>query len=171
MNIADWLRTIGFEQYEVAFRENDVDIELLPNLTVDDLKDLGIISVGHRRRILEAIAALCLKRPPVADLVQVSTHPPTRPTRLPDSSETAPELRPLSVMFCDLVGSTALSSRLDPEALREVIRAYQACVVATIRPFGGFIANYAGDGVYPDSVRIRVRPSCQAGPSWTLPAP
>ena len=117
MDVADWLRALGLERYEAAFRENDVDAELLPNLTADDLKELGVTSVGHRRRLLEAIAALRLEGTPADDPVRR----PARPRRL-GSPETTAERRPLSVMFCDLIGSTALSSRLDPEDLREVIR-------------------------------------------------
>ena len=135
--------TLGLERYEAAFRENDVDAELLPNLTADDLKDLGVTSVGHRRQLLEAIAALRLKDTPAVD-------PSARrisPTGDTGSLETTAERRPLSVMFCDLIGSTALSSRLDPEDLREVIRTYQACVATTIQQFDGFIARYVGDGV------------------------
>ena len=114
----------------------------MPNLTADDLRDLGITSVGHRRQLLEAIAALRLEGTPTVD-----PGPPSSPTGNLPSTETTAERRPLSVMFCDLIGSTALSARLDPEDLREVIRTYQACVADTIRPFDGFIARYVGDGI------------------------
>ena len=116
--------------------------EVSPKLTADDLKELGITSLGHRRRLLEAIAVLRLKDTPTDDPTQ-SAISPTESL----SSETIAERRPLCAMFCDLVGSTALSSRLDPEDLRKVIRNYQACVVNTIRHFDGFIARYVGDGV------------------------
>jgi class 3 adenylate cyclase/tetratricopeptide (TPR) repeat protein len=142
MDVADWLRALGLERYEAAFRENDVGAELLPNLTADDLRELGITSVGHRRQLLEAIAALRFKDTPVVD-----PRPPSVLAEKLDPLETTAERRPLSVMFCDLVGSTALSSRLDPEDLREVLRSYQACVATTIRQFDGFIARYVGDGV------------------------
>jgi class 3 adenylate cyclase/tetratricopeptide (TPR) repeat protein len=142
MNVADWLRTLGLERYEATFRENDVGAELLPNLTADDLKDLGITSVGHRRQLLEAIAALRLKDTSISHTRLSSVL-----AEKLDPSETTAERRPLSVMFCDLIGSTALSSRLDLEDLRELIRTYQACVATTIRPFDGFIARYVGDGV------------------------
>ncbi len=141
MEVADWLRALGLKRYEAAFRENDVDAELLPNLTANDLKDLGVTSVGHRRQLLEAIAALYREDTSAGD--RTSAHP----TGNLGSSETTAERRPLSVMFCDLVGSTALSSRLDPEDLRDVIRAYQACVAAIIQQFDGFIARYVGDAV------------------------
>ncbi len=108
----------------------------------DDLKELGVTSVGHRRQLLEAIAALRFKDAPVVD-----PRPPSVLAEKLDPLGTTAERRPLSVMFCDLIGSTALSSRLDPEDLREVIRTYQECVATTIQQFDGFIARYVGDGV------------------------
>jgi predicted ATPase/class 3 adenylate cyclase len=156
VDVANWLRTLGLERYEAAFRENDVDAALLPRLTADDLKELGIASLGHRRRLLEAIAAL------------PSEATPANQTNNPGASETTAERRPLSVMFCDLIGSTALSSRLDPEDLRGVIRTYQACVAATIRQFDGFIARYVGDGVliyfgWPEARETDAERAVQAG--------
>src|SRR3954464_650750 len=142
MDVADWLRALGLDQYEAAFRANDVDAEVLPTLTAEELKDTGVSSIRHRRRLLEAIAALRLQATPGETPIQISSSPTlTEPT-----GNTA-ERRPLSVMFCDLIGSTALSARLDPEDLREVIRSYQACVATIIRQFNGFIARYVGDGV------------------------
>src|SRR3954471_16884233 len=147
MDVADWLRALGLDQYEAAFRANDVDAEVLPTLTADELKDIGVSSIRHRRRLLEAIAALRLEAAQDRAFVPVSPGPPTDPAESLGTSETTAERRPLSVMFCDLIGSTALSARLDPEDLREVIRSYQACVAATIQQFNGFIARYVGDGV------------------------
>src|ERR1700759_1838561 len=147
MDVGAWLRELDLEQYEAAFRENDVDAKLLPTLTADDLKEIGIASFGHRRRLLEAIAALHSNAVPAEAPAQVSPSAPPDLIGLPGASETTAERRPLSVMFCDLIGSTALSSRLDPEDLREVIRSYQARVVSTIQAFNGFIARYLGDGV------------------------
>ena len=144
MDVAHWLRQLGLERYEAAFRENDVSAAILPNLTAEDLKELGVISVGHRRRLLEAIATLRTNAMPAGDPVQTARR---RPRHDPRSTETTAERRPLTVMFCDLVGSTALSSRLDPEDLREVIGAYQGCVAAVLTQFDGFIAKYVGDGV------------------------
>jgi class 3 adenylate cyclase/tetratricopeptide (TPR) repeat protein len=143
VDVASWLRSLGLERYEATFRENDVDAELLPKLTADNLRELGITSFGHRHRLLEAIAALRPEGTPADEPVRSST---TLIENLGPSEITA-ERRPLSVMFCDLIGSTALSSRLDAEDLREVIRAYQTCVANTIRQFDGFIARYVGDGV------------------------
>src|ERR1700751_2871349 len=126
MDVAEWLRALGLERYEATFHENDVDAELLPNLTADDLKEIGIASFGHRRRLLEAIAALRSNATPAEAPAQGSPSAPPDLTGAPGASETTAERRPLSVMFCALIGSPALSARLDPEDLREVIRSYQA---------------------------------------------
>ena len=135
MDIAAWLDGLGLGQYEQAFRENEIDERVLPSLTADDLKDLGVKLVGHRRRMLDAIATLGISAPVAA-------------TRTGDVARRSnAERRQLTVMFCDLVGSTALSARLDPEDLREVIGAYHKCVAETIRRFDGFVAKYMGDGV------------------------
>src|SRR6476661_4298152 len=148
MDVEGWLKSLGLEQYTAAFRENAIDAEVLPTLTTDDLKEMGVVPIGHRRRLLEAIAALRLKTAPDEPPAQVSSSPaPAAPSRSVDTSETTAERRPLSVMFCDIVGSTALSARLDPEDLREVIRAYQTRVATTVQQFNGFIARYVGDGV------------------------
>jgi class 3 adenylate cyclase len=147
VDVGAWLRELGLEQYEAAFRANDVNAAVLPALTADDLKEMGIASIGHRRRLLEAIAALRFDAMSAEAPTQVPPAAPPDLTGLPGASETAAERRPLSVMFCDLIGSTALSSRLDPEDLREIIHAYQNCVATTIQKFNGFIARYVGDGV------------------------
>jgi class 3 adenylate cyclase len=147
MNVADWLRAHGLEQYEAAFRENDVDVEVLPTLTADELKDIGVSSIRHRRRLLEAIAVLCSNSIGPEAPALAPPLPPSDIRGQPGASETTAERRPLSVMFCDLVGSAALSSQLDPEDLREIIRSYQGCVATTIQHFDGFIARYVGDGV------------------------
>jgi class 3 adenylate cyclase len=132
LDIAAWLRSLGLAQYEDAFLENAIDSAVLPNLTADDLKDLGVGLVGHRRRLLDAIGAL--RAEPVAS-------PPA------ENAGVAPERRQLTVMFCDLVGSTPLSARLDPEDLRGIIGAYHRCVTEIVEGFGGFVARYMGDGV------------------------
>ncbi|HUC66991.1 MAG TPA: hypothetical protein VMA53_16240, partial [Stellaceae bacterium] len=131
MDLGGWLRSLGLDQYEAAFRENEIDATVLPRLTAEDLKDLGVGIVGHRRKLLDAIAALR------ADAEA------TAPAAAAPSGASAPshaERRQVTVMFSDLVGSTALSARMDPEDLREVIGAYQRCVTETVRPFGGFVA-------------------------------
>ena len=135
MDIAAWLHGLGLEQYEPVFRENDIDGDVLPSLTAEDLKDLGINSVGHRRRLLEAIAALSQNGTQTA-IIPVDGAPATEAER-----------RQLTVMFCDLVGSTELSARLDPEDLREILGAYHRCVTDTVARYAGFVAKYMGDGV------------------------
>ena len=141
MDVASWLRSLGLEQYEAAFRENAITEKLLPSLTAEDLKDLGVSIVGHRRALLNAIADL-----------SSSTHALQAPSAAMETvtapgKDTAAERRQVTVMFSDLVGSTALSARMDPEDLREVISAYQKCVAETVGRFGGFVAKYMGDGV------------------------
>ena len=140
MDVEGWLRSLGLEQYEAAFRENNIDDAILPSLTKEDLKELGVGSVGHRRKLLDAIAAL---RAEVCE----PTPLPEAPLEADTAVRDAAERRQVTVMFTDLVGSTALSARLDPEDLREVISAYQRCVADTVRRFGGFVARYMGDGV------------------------
>jgi class 3 adenylate cyclase/predicted ATPase len=140
MDIAVWLRDLGLERYETAFRDNEIDQEALPKLTAEDLKDLGVVLGSHRRRLLDAIAALQM------GAVSGSAPDPT-PTQPADPGPGGAERRQLTVMFCDLVGSTALSSQLDPEDLREVIGAYHNCVAKTVGGLDGFVAKYMGDGV------------------------
>ena len=143
MDVGGWLRRLGLEQYEAAFRENEVDETILPKLTAEDLRDLGVSTVGHRRKLLDAIAAL--RTDGGAEL------PSANEANTFWSSGVGPanraERRQITVMFADLVGSTALSVRMDPEDLREVISTYQSCVAETVRRFGGFVAKYMGDGV------------------------
>jgi class 3 adenylate cyclase/predicted ATPase len=140
IDIGDWLRSLDLIQYEAAFRENEIDERVLLSLTQEDLKEIGVGPVGHRRRLLDAIAALRTgadaKRPP-----------PEIPSGFPKPTQDAAERRQVTVMFSDLVGSTALSVRMDPEDLREVISAYQKCAAETVQRYGGFVAKYMGDGV------------------------
>ncbi len=140
MNIGSWLRSLGLEQYEAAFRENEINENVLPKLTAEDLKELGVNALGHRRTLLDAIAAL---RAETTTKASSPEAPPTVPQPIQDTAER----RQVTVMFSDLVGSTALSARMDPEDLREVISAYQKCVAETVQRFGGFVAKYMGDGV------------------------
>jgi class 3 adenylate cyclase len=146
MDIAAWLRSLGLEQYEPAFRENDVDAGVLPRLTSEDLKDIGVTSVGHRRRMLDAIAVLQgeaddKRQVPPADQASTAQQAPAA------AAVPSAERRQLTIMFVDLVGSSALSGRLDPEQMREVIRAYQNAVAGEITRFEGHVAKYMGDGV------------------------
>ena len=138
MDLGGLLLSLGLEQYEAAFRDNAIDEAILPTLTAQDLKDLGVVIVGDRRKLLNAIAALranSLATP--LDGLSVIDAP------LPDAAER----RQVTVMFADLVGSTALSARMDPEDLREVIAAYRKCTAETVRHLGGFVSQYLGDGV------------------------
>jgi class 3 adenylate cyclase/predicted ATPase len=141
MDVAAWLRGLGLERYEPTFRENEVDAEVLPELTESDLTTMGL-PVGPRRKLLKAIAALREGALPSPAADQVP-EPPI-PAGAPPAEA---ERRQLTVMFCDLVGSTALSARLDPEDLRAVVGAYHGCVAAVIERGGGFVAKYMGDGV------------------------
>jgi class 3 adenylate cyclase/tetratricopeptide (TPR) repeat protein len=140
MDLGGWLRSLGLGQYEAAFRENAIDDTVLPNLTAEDLKDLGVGIVGHRRKLLDAIAVLR------ADASAKAPPPKGLPATDITARDTA-ERRQVTVMFSDLVGSTALAARMDPEDLREVISAYQKCVAETVQRFDGFVAKYMGDGV------------------------
>src|SRR6516165_1840076 len=133
--IADWLEELGMSEYAQRFAENDIDFTILSDLTDQDLEKIGVASLGHRRKLLRAIAALVVAPAPAIP-VPVVAQP----------KDTA-ERRQVTVLFSDLVGSTALSRRMDPEDLREVISAYQKCVAATVQRFGGFVAKYMGDGV------------------------
>jgi len=132
MDIAAWLQGLGLERYEAAFRANEIDWEALSKLTAEDLKDLGVVLGGHRRKLLDAIAALD------SDVDVAPSQAPAAPSA---------ERRQLTVMFCDLVGSTELSSRFDPEDYREIIAAYHSAVTRTVTGFDGFVAKYMGDGV------------------------
>ena len=129
MDVAGWLRGLGLEQYTPAFRDNDIDGEILRQLTAEDLRELGVASIGHRRRLLDAIGALGAAEAPPA---------PAPAAPVPGEAER----RQLTVMFCDLVGSTPLATRYDPEDLREIVGAYHRCVAATVARFAGFVAKY-----------------------------
>ena len=139
MDVASWLRSLGLEQYEATFRDNAIDDSVLPDLTDQDLEKLGVL-LGHRRKLLRAIANIEATAQTASSAVGATIAVDVSPR------DTA-ERRQLTVMFCNLVGSTALSARMDPEDLREVISAYQKCVAETVQRFGGFVAKYMGDGV------------------------
>ena len=136
MDVSTWLRDLGLEDYAQAFRANHIDAEVLPRLTAEDLIALGITSIGHRRKLLDAIAALDQRRAPAA------AEPRTAMVRPLEA-----ERRQLTVLFCDLVGSTELSARLDPEDLREVMRAYQAACADVVCGLEGYVGRFLGDGV------------------------
>ena len=133
--IADWLEKLGMSEYAERFSENKIDVSVLRHLTDQDLKDIGV-PLGHRRKILAAISEVAADTASEPKVFEPEPKP----------QETA-ERRQVTVLFSDLVGSTALAGRMDPEDLREVISAYQKCVAETVRRFGGFVAKYMGDGV------------------------
>jgi len=148
---AAWLRGLGLGQHELAFRANDVDAQVLPRLTAEDLISIGVTSVGHRRRLLDAIVALGAEAPPATVPIPAVA-----------------ERRQLTVMFCDMVGSTALSARLDPEDYREVIAAYHRAVAKIIAESDGFVSRYMGDGVlvyfgYPQAHEDDAKRAVRAG--------
>jgi len=160
MDIGGWLRSLGLEQYEAAFRENEIDDTALPTLTAEDLKDLGVDIVGHRRKLLNAIALLGAE-------TTTKASPPEIPTPSKSPQDTA-ERRQVTVMFSDLVGSTALSARMDPEDLCEVISAYQKRVAETVQRFSGYVAKYMGDGAWilePSATELYVNRICTSLPS------
>ena len=169
-DLGPWLRDLGLPQYEQPFRDQDITLDLLASLNGEDLRELGVASLGHRKRLLLAAAAL----------------PQLRPQRSPNESVKTggeAERRQLTVAFVDLVGSTALSQALDPEELREAIRAYQNTVAGEIARFEGHIAKFMGDGVlayfgwpraHEDGVERAVRASLavvEAVPKLSTPAP
>jgi class 3 adenylate cyclase/tetratricopeptide (TPR) repeat protein len=136
--VHEWLEAIGLAQYADAFEANDIDLDLLGQVDDQMLKDIGVSSGGHRLRIRNAIAKLSPASPLSKNEASAATKPKIRDVA---------ERRQVTVMFSDLVGSTALSARMDPEDLREVISAYQKCLAETVQRFGGFVAKYMGDGV------------------------
>ena len=155
MDIAEWLRGLGLDQYLPAFRANDIDGEVLRRLTAEDLRELGVASIGHRRGLLDAIAAIG------------GAEAPPSPAPTPAAASEA-ERRQLTVMFCDLVGSTPLSTRFDPEDLHEIVGAYHRCVADTVGRFVGFVAKYMGDGVliyfgYPEAHEDDAERAVRAG--------
>ena len=137
-SISDWLGAQNLSQYADVFAENDIDLEILPNLSEQDLERLGM-SMGHRKKLLKAIsegASFAAAAPSAA--LEISKG---------SQSDGEGERRQLTVMFCDLVNSTAMSERLDPEEMREVIRGYQRSTTSVIELFDGHIAQYLGDGL------------------------
>src|SRR5580704_2164972 len=146
IDVKSWLQQLGLAQYEPAFRDNEVDGDVLPDLTADDLIAIGITAVGHRRKLLSAIAALRTEAPvPAAPAVTAAPAPAPAPVSAPVQAEA--ERRQLTVMFCDLVGSTALSTAMDPEDLRDVISSFQTRCAEAVRRYEGFVAKYMGDGI------------------------
>jgi class 3 adenylate cyclase/tetratricopeptide (TPR) repeat protein len=137
MDLASWLRSLGLEQYEPLFRENAIDTDLLHDLTEDHLREMGL-PLGARLKLRKAISALVPRPEPISPALPVATSGAPADTA---------ERRQVTVMFSDLVGSTALAARMDPEDLREIISAYQKCAAETVQRYDGFVARYMGDGI------------------------
>jgi class 3 adenylate cyclase/predicted ATPase len=159
--IAHWLKQLGMHEYTQRFAENDIDFDILKDLTDQDLEKMGITSIGHRRRLLRAIADFNIEKTTSEVSAGAAAHPTPR-------AIDAAERRQVTVMFSDLVGSTALSARMDPEDLRELISAYQKCAAETVRRFGGFVRQYLGDGVlvcfgYPEAHEDDAERAVRAG--------
>ena len=159
MDVGAWLRDLGLERYEATFRENDVSAEVLFHLTAEDLKELGVAAVGHRRQLLVAIVKLWdeAASPPAVELTSDNR-----------ASTAAAERRQITVLFCDIVGSTPLSTGLDPEELREILTAYQAKVGAAVTGERGYVARFVGDGVlayfgWPSPDELHAESAARAG--------
>jgi class 3 adenylate cyclase len=141
MDVGGWLRSLGLDKYEAAFRENGIDEQVLRHVTAEDLKEIGVATVGDRRKLLAAIAELAVPPP--------STEPrsPPSPAVRPKTPEISAERRPITVMFCDLVGSTALAAKLDPEDWRNLVSAYLDEASAAVTALGGHVLKKLGDGL------------------------
>ena len=143
-----WLRSLGLEEYEAAFRDNKINERVLPSLTAEDLKELGVTALGHRRILLNAIAALSndTKVPTPASAATAARPSIQTPTATP-LMETVGERRHVTVMFCDLVGSTSISAGLDAEDWRDLVGAYLDAASAAVTEMGGHVAKKLGDGL------------------------
>ncbi len=162
MDVGEWLRGLGLGEYEERFRENRIGADVLPRLTSGDLKDIGVSAVGDRRRLLHAIAALVAARS--AD-VSVSQSRPAPAKGRPQGSA---ERRPITVMFCDLVGSTGLAAQLDAEDWRDLVSAYLDQASAAVTNFGGHVLQRLGDGLmalfgYPQAQENDAERAVRAG--------
>jgi SAM domain (Sterile alpha motif)/Adenylate and Guanylate cyclase catalytic domain len=144
MDVGVWLRNLGLGQYEATFRDNEIDSAVLPKLTVDDLKDLGVAMVGHRRKIMSAIEELNAESVAQPDAMEaLPTQAPLPVSAGPDGAER----RPITVMFCDLVGSTSLAAKLDAEDWRNLVNAYLDEASKAVSGFGGHVLKKLGDGL------------------------
>ena len=136
MDVGGWLRGLGLGQYEEKFRDNKIDADLLPRLTVDDLKDIGVSVVGDRRRLLDAIAVIAGAGRPAPSRFPTKSAPSKGP-------QASAERRPITVMFCDLVGSTSLAAKLDAEDWRNLVNAYLDEASAAVTDLGGHVLEEA----------------------------
>jgi class 3 adenylate cyclase len=142
MDVGGWLRGLGLGQFEATFRESEIDFDVLPELTEPDLEKLGV-PLGHRKRLLKAIASLGA----TAALGPAPAQSPTAQAVAPPTPETAGERRHLTVMFCDLVDSTGIAARLDAEEWRDLVGAYLDAATAAVTEIGGKVAKKLGDGL------------------------
>lgn len=152
-DLLQWLTDLGLQSYESAFTSNDVSFDLLANITADDLRDLGVVSVGHRRILLQAIEALS------SPTLKVNPAPPPLASGAASNAAVLPHIQPLkieenhhehrllTVLFCDLVGSTELSGRLEAEEMHGLLQAFRECIRAVVQKHHGYIAQYLGDGM------------------------
>jgi class 3 adenylate cyclase len=168
MDVAAWLRSLGLGKYEAVFRDNDIDETVLPNLTAEDLMELGVASLGHRRKLLDAIAALRNDATQQTLLVAAATAPPSAgaPTSAP-VAEALGERRHVTVMFCDLVGSTSISAALDAEDWRDLVGGYLDTASTAVTEMGGHVAKKLGDGLmalfgYPVAQENDAEPAARA---------
>src|SRR5580704_7277546 len=161
MDTGGWLRSLGLGQYEANFRDNKIDADVLPQLTADDLKEIGVSAVGDRRRLLAAIAVLSVETPSASVVPSLPKPRPAQGLRI------SAERRPITVMFCDLVGSTSLAAKLDPEDWRNLVNDYLDEASAAVTGLGGHVLKKLGDGLmalfgYPtaqENDAERARPS------------
>ena len=145
--LAEWLAGLGLEKYAEAFAANDIDIRSLPHLENADLQELGV-SLGHRKVMSAAIAELRQTQETPPDVPPELPSPGPEPAATtPANSEVGPDIRLLSVLFCDMVGSTTMSGVLSAEDMHDLITAYQDAVASEVTQFGGYVAKFLGDGV------------------------
>jgi class 3 adenylate cyclase len=141
MDVGGWLRNLGLDKYEAVFRENGIDEQVLRHVTAEDLREIGVATVGDRRKLLAAISELAAPSP------STELRPPPSPAVRPKAAEVSAERRPITVMFCDLVGSTSLAAKLDAEDWRTLVNTYLDEASAVVTGLGGHVLKKLGDGL------------------------
>jgi SAM domain (Sterile alpha motif)/Adenylate and Guanylate cyclase catalytic domain len=159
MDVGGWLRNLGLDKYEAVFRENGIDEQVLRHVTAEDLREIGVATVGDRRKLLAAIAGLAASSP------STELRPPLSPAVRPRAAEVSAERRPITVMFCDLVGSTSLAAKLDAEDWRNLVNVYLDTASEAVTQMGGCVAKKLGDGLmalfgYPKAQENDARRDC-----------
>jgi class 3 adenylate cyclase len=147
MDVVVWLRSLGLGKYEAAFRENEIDETVIPSLTHETLKELGVTAVGHRLKLLDAIAALRIHASAGPSVTVASPRQSVGPLPEAPKTEAFGERRHLTVLFCDLVGSTEISAQLDAEEWRDLVSEYLDAASAAVTEMGGHVAKKLGDGL------------------------